>query len=402
MHPLIPDRTMSFSSSLAATIGLNEAVMLTWLNECVVILAADGAHGGPWQVPNNSLRAAMPFWDDDQLRQVLRSLHEKGVVQLSSVLFPESDPLTFHFGQTSAMTDNRVSEPVPQVNAAHVRQQSSAQPVQSDWHPSRDALMRLAQHGVPDSYSLSQLDAFILQAKEQRNHRNDWDTQFFRFVKKHWVYTQTDAHKAQRRLAEKAAFNVTTPERNERFQAPVSEAAPMGHHWQPSADAQLILQRAGIETQFIHDAIPEFVLYWQERGDAHKTWNTKFIQHVRQQWARYSATVDQSHMPTRINDDWQPAADCFDILAMAHIEVNFAKNLVKEFVLYWRDSNQLHTSWNSKFLQYVKHQWGRQLNQPGHMQNGESAHGAAKTQSGVEPGYTTAAASRQRLNDTSW
>jgi hypothetical protein len=358
---------------------------------------------------------------------VLRNLHEKGLLRLISPLFPDAPQLIFCFGvpsQQPSSNNVQASQTIPVASNEHNRaaqpqqpafqkpafQQptqpvSSKQPIQQQWQPTRDGLNRLQQHGIPDSYSLSKLDEFILQARENGNNRNDWNTQFFRFIKKHWVYTQTDAHKKQQRIAEKAAFNTPhaqAPDRQERFQARREEAGPIAQQWQPSLDAQQILQRAGIDPQFIQDSIPEFVLYWQERGDAHKTWNTKFIQHVRQQWARYSSSLEHSSVPTRIVDDWQPDNDCYDILAMAHIDVPYAKSLIGEFVMYWRDSNQLQTSWNSKFLQYVKQQWARQLNQGSQIGGKANAGSQSGTQSNSEPGYATAAASRQRLTDTDW
>ncbi|MGK0250533.1 MAG: hypothetical protein ACI910_003304 [Oleispira sp.] len=386
MHPLIADKTLVFSPALAATIGLEEAIALTWLNDIAQALG-----GIQWHINNDQVREVLSFWDDQKIRLVLRNLHEKGLLRLISPLFPDAPQLIFCFGAPAQ------EQPTQTV--------SSKQPMQPQWQPTRDGLNRLQQHGIPDSYSLSKLDEFILQARENGNNRNDWNTQFFRFIKKHWVYTQTDAHKKQQRIAEKSAFNTPhaqAPDRQERFQARREEAGPIAQQWQPSLDAQQILQRAGIDPQFIQDSIPEFVLYWQERGDAHKTWNTKFIQHVRQQWARYSSSLEHSSVPTRIADDWQPDNDCYDILAMAHIDVPYAKGLIGEFVMYWRDSNQLQTSWNSKFLQYVKQQWARQLNQGSQIGGKANAGSQSGTQSNSEPGYATAAASRQRLSDTDW
>lgn len=402
MHPLIADKTLVFSPALAATIGLDEAIALTWLNDI-----AQAMGGIQWHVNNDQVRQAFPFWDDQKLRLVLRSLHEKGLIQLISPLFPDAPQLIFCFPrqQPSAAKSTGHSaiaeRPADSANfqQASSYQASSHQPMQQQWQPNRDCLNRLQQHGIPDSYSLSKLDEFILQTRENGNNRNDWNTQFFRYIKKHWVYTQTDAHKKQQRLAEKASFSTShtqAPDRQERFQARREEAVPIAQQWQPSLDAQQILQRAGIQPQFIQDSIPEFVLYWQERGDAHKTWNTKFIQHVRQQWARYSSSLEHSSLPTRIADDWQPANDCYDILAMAHIDVHYAQSLIGEFILYWRDSNQLQTSWNSKFLQYVKQQWARQLNQ------GSQTGGKYAKPGTAQSSNSTASASLDQLLDNDW
>jgi len=387
MHPLIADKTLVFSPALAATIGLEEAITLTWLNDI-----AQAMGGIQWHINNEQVRQVFPFWDDQKIRLALRSLHEKGLIQLISPLFPDAPQLIFCFPDQSRQAAQSIQQEPAQ-------QPTIKQPMQQQWQPSRDGLNRLQQHGIPDSYSLSKLDEFILQARENGNNRNDWNTQFFRFIKKHWVYTQTDAHKKQQRIAEKASFSThhtQAPDRQERFQARREEAGPIAQQWQPSLDAQQILQRAGIDAQFIQDSIPEFVLYWQERGDAHKTWNTKFIQHVRQQWARYSSSLEHSSMPTRINEEWQPANDCYDILAMAHIDVNYAKSLIGEFVLYWRDSNQLQTSWNSKFLQYVKQQWARQLNQGSQTGGNYAKSGTAQS------GNSTASASLDQLLDNDW
>ena len=416
MHSLIADKTLVFSPALATAIGLEEAIALTWLNDI-----AQAMGGIQWHVNNDQVRQVFPFWDDQKLRLVLRNLHEKGLVQLVSPLFPDAPQLIYCFPQQTSEAPRQpnhqrvqsldqhaapTQQAQPnQMSSQRTQSANSHQPMEQQWQPSRDGLNRLQQHGIPDSYSLSKLDEFILQTRENGNNRNDWNTQFFRFIKKHWVYTQTDAHKKQQKIAAKASFSTShtlAPDRQERFQARREEAGPIAQQWQPSLDAQQILQRAGIDPQFILDSIPEFVLYWQERGDAHKTWNTKFIQHARQQWARYSSSLEHSSVPTRIGDDWQPDNDCYDILAMAHIDLHYAQGLIGEFVLYWRDSNQLQTSWNSKFLQYVKQQWARQLNQGSQIGGQANAGSQSGTQPNSEPGYTTAAASRQRLTDTDW
>ncbi|MAD47568.1 MAG: hypothetical protein CMI02_08530 [Oceanospirillaceae bacterium] len=399
-HPLFSDNTIALSATLAATIGLEEAVLLTVLNDAARLQSH--AQTG---ISHPALRAQLPFWDDVSIRRVLRSLCDKGLISLQGALFPEGDMLLFNF------TDHAREQP-PRADALHTPAAPPAAsaatpahtkaPLQTDWQPHEDTLQRLQQHGIPRSFSWAQLDTFMLAGQEQGANRNDWNTRFFRHVKAQWVYQQNDAQRHQRALEK--SFNgpaqaaQTTPgHERTAFRPGQEEAGPIAHDWQPNQDACQILTRAGIDPQFIADAVPEFVLYWAERGDAFKTWNSKFIQHVRQQWARYSASVEHSPLPTRIAENWQPSPDCFDILSMAHIDRRFAEQLVPEFVLYWRDANQVHNSWNSRFLQYVKQQWGKRLAQSG------DAHGqSANRQQGAQPGYATAEASIQRLKDTSW
>ncbi|MEC8444535.1 MAG: DnaT-like ssDNA-binding domain-containing protein [Pseudomonadota bacterium] len=422
IHPLIGDHTISLSSTLAATIGLNEALLLTVLNDAARLQTQPQA-----RLAADTLRRQLPFFDDATLKATISSLISQGLLVLHGPEFGLSAGIIFSFGdapnarqaergpavparytatqpqasktplqgnahaspgqaarQTPVQMSAQSSAQSPAHAPSHSGRGNQAQPIPEQWSPAEETLQRLEQHGIPRAFSCAQLDAFVLQGREQGSNRNDWNTRFFRHVKNQWVYTQNDASRF-RRQEERTAFSP----------APKEEARPISADWSPSDDARQILQRAGIDPQFISDAVPEFVLYWAERGDAIKTWNSKFIQHVRQQWARYTAAVEHSTVPTRIDSQWTPADDCFDILAMGHIPEDFARALVGEFVLYWRDSNQVHNSWNSRFLQYVKQQWAKRLAQSG---SGEG-HGQQAT---AQPGYATAEASVHRLNDTSW
>ena len=55
--------------------------------------------------------------------------------------------------------------------------------------------------------------------------------------------------------------------------------------------------------------------------------------------------------------DWMPNQNCFDVLKLARIDEKFARDQLPEFKIYWLDSNQVITSWNSKFIQHVKYKW---------------------------------------------
>lgn len=390
-HPLLTDTSIPISVTLAATIGLNEAVLLTVISQ---IALGQPAHS--IFVQRELLRQQLPFWDDVTIRQTLSTLCQKGLLVMTGPMYPEAPELKLAFSQethpASTQSTPHITTQQSPVPAYHNTQLNGmehtgytaqiAATTTNDWKPSEDTLKRLQQHGVSVSFAWAQLDAFMLQSQERGQSRNDWNTRFFRYVKNQWVYTQNDAQRQKNRYDSATTFQVNR-----------EEPQPITGQWHPSNDALQILQRSGVDGQFIEDAIPEFVLYWSERGEAHKTWNSKFIQHIRQQWARYSAALEHSNLPLPIASDWQPAADCFDILAMAHIDPEFARSHVAEFVLYWRDSGQVHNSWNSRFLQYVKQQWARKLASPENHNHGQSP---------AEPDYSTAAASLQRLNDTDW
>ncbi|NNC55715.1 MAG: hypothetical protein HKO07_08350, partial [Pseudomonadales bacterium] len=138
-----------------------------------------------------------------------------------------------------------------------------------------------------------------------------------------------------------------------------------------------ILLRMGVNRNFIDDAVPEFVLHWRERGVEQKTWNSKFVNHIKYQWAKYTHAMANETDPVPIDENWQPQSKVFYVLALANIDAAFAQQLVPEFVMYWRDKNELHHSWNTKFLQFTKHQWARNHKLENHGKNDRN-HGAGE------------------------
>jgi hypothetical protein len=63
---------------------------------------------------------------------------------------------------------------------------------------------------------------------------------------------------------------------------------------------------SSIEQQFADNLIPEFIMYWQEEGKAHNSWNSKFFQHVKYQWQK---KVNENILPKdiekRVESSWK-------------------------------------------------------------------------------------------------
>ena len=60
-----------------------------------------------------------------------------------------------------------------------------------------------------------------------------------------------------------------------------------------------------------------------------------------------------------MTSEWSPNEDFFDILGLTDIPREFAEKAKPEFIMYWKETGQSLTSWNSKFLQHVKYNWER-------------------------------------------
>ncbi len=377
---LVPEQPLVFSPGLAATIGLEEAILLQKLHALFAHREAQLRQGYAWlRVERGFLLRQLPFWEPADLHRIVRSLVDKGVLLVESPPLHSAEELLFALnepaGGNAAPAGQRRVQPHPQQAPVAPPTRRSAGQLPANWAPSEDLLQLLGlNHNIPRQFALDQLEDFIFYWRERGEISHAWENKFRQHVTSAW-------RRHQQQQAE--AFR--------------AKPTPLTNAWRPSEDAVDIMTRGGVDRTFIEDAIPEFVLYWRERGDAPRELNTRFIQHIRLQWARYTASVGRGGEPAPISDDWQPAEDVYDILRMSHIDEDFARGLLPEFIVYWRDSGQVHTSWNSKFLQHVKFHWAKQhqMQQAGHSHDRR------------QPGSHSTGRTRDRsladdLSDTSW
>jgi hypothetical protein len=323
-------------------------------------------------VGRDFLLRTLPFWDIEDLQRTSRSLVDKGVLLVESPPLHQSQTLVFALNEPAA--ESAVHTPPPEELATPPpRRSAGLLPIH--WHPSEDLLQLLAlNHNIPRQFALEQLEDFVFYWRERGETSHAWENKFRQHVVGNW-------RRHQQNQAE--AFRTPTPTK-------------LDNNWRPSADAMDIMRRSDIDPDFIEQAIPEFILYWRERGAPPRELNSKFIQHIRIQWARYTSSLEHSTEPKRITDHWQPSEDVYDILRMSHIDTDFARTLLPEFIVYWRDSNQVHTSWNSKFLQHVKYHWAKRHQ----MEQTEASH--AGQQGSHSTGRTRDRSLEQDLTDTSW
>ena len=366
----IPERQLLFSPGLAATIGLEEAILLQHLHALFEHHEAQVRDNHAWlSVERDYLLRSLPFWSVEDLHRISRNLVDKGVLLIESPPLHSTERLVFAINEPV----HQVSSPPPAPTAPPMRRSAGLLPIH--WAPSEDLLQLLGMnHNIPRQFALDQLEDFIFYWRERGETSHAWENKFRQHVTSNWRRQQQ--HQA------------------EAFRAP--EKTTLDNSWRPSLDAMEIMERGGIDRDFIEQAIPEFILYWRERGAAPKELNSKFIQHIRIQWAKYTSSLEHSTEPKRIADHWQPTEDVFDILRMSHIDTEFAHSLLPEFIVYWKDTNQAHTSWNSKFLQHVKYHWAKrhQIDQADNKHAGQQGSNTA--------GRTRDRSLQDDLTDTSW
>jgi hypothetical protein len=335
---LIPEKPLCISPSLAATIGLEEACMLSLLSEVATHQQSRLSEGRQWlELDDERVSRLMPFWTDYDIERISRNLKDKGIILLSSAPYIASRKLCVAFNEEEITVSN--APPTPII--------ASANRIDPTWQPDQELLRRIAEHNIPPVFIRQQIPEFITYWRERGEISHAWGAKFLKHVVHQWREHQTSLARQTR-------------ESETEFLRRDQEVA-MHSSWRPSRDAlEVLVKHANISLAFVEDAIPEFVLYWQERGEVGRTWNSKFIQHVKRQWLRYSSALEHDTEPRRIPNDWQPSAEVYDVLRLANIDLEFGKRQVAEFLLFWRDSNQVYSSWNTKFLQHVKYHWAKQ------------------------------------------
>ena len=127
--------------------------------------------------------------------------------------------------------------------------------------------------------------------------------------------------------------------------------------WLPNMDAVSILKSAEVSEEFITNSIPEFILFWREKNFKSDSWNTLFVNHVRKEWAKFTNRINDKNKPKKMVANWEPDPSCYDVLKLAKINKKFAAEQLAEFRIFWIDTNEIMTSWNSKFIQHVKYKW---------------------------------------------
>lgn len=324
-------------------------------------------HDADWQCINKqTLRKWLPFWQDSDIKRILKSISDKGIVHFNSPPFGQSEQLFFSFDAKKPASSLQSTTQAAYKEA----QQQYKNAISQTWQPDRETLRYIEETlGIAKRYAAQQVQDFVFHHQSQGTLAANWSTMFIRWVNKR--NKEDQSHPAI-------------------FKGDASRTQTIGQDWQPEATTTEILQKAGVAQSFIEDCISEFVLYWMEKGEAHNTWNTKFVAWVRRQWARFSASLAHPTDPVPMSEGWTPAEDVYEILAMANIDRAFAQSIVQEFVLYWRDSKQLHTSWNSKFLQHAKHLWSKRL-------NGQTTSAATSQRD-----YAANTSIQERVKDLSW
>ena len=292
------DPKISFSKEIAFTIGLEEAVLVEFLKNSKTDINP---------ITLEQITNELNFWNRERIIELLESLIKIGLV--SKAIHKNSISFTYN----------------------NLKQKTKSNK-ENKWTPDKEVLDQINEYGIPEDFANLQIDDFKKLNEERHQTGNNWGIKFLRFVIKKWRFKQAEDSKKKK-------------------------IRPISKDWFPDKDAKDILIRSGINEEFIDKEIPEFILYWGERKEESDIWNSKFISHIRRQWGRFKDIKENDNLPSKMTSEWNPNEDFFDILELTDIPREFAENAKPEFIMYWKDTGQSLSSWNSKFLQHVKFHW---------------------------------------------
>ena len=137
--------------------------------------------------------------------------------------------------------------------------------------------------------------------------------------------------------------------------------SPMPANWTPNKEVLARLAEHNIPAGFIREQIPEFVTYWRERGESHRSWGAKFQAAVVRRWRQYEqhrAREQQNQArQTPLPEDWQPDEQVLAQLSQEGIPLAHINDCANRFKLYYRDTGTTVSSWAMTFYAWVKKDW---------------------------------------------
>lgn len=128
--------------------------------------------------------------------------------------------------------------------------------------------------------------------------------------------------------------------------------------WRPIDAVYQLLAQHNIPRNFIDDQMPEFILYWSERGEKNYSWGSKFAKHIMHEW-RVHEIKQAKQVAVKpliaMTSDWRPSKKAMDFLLKAGIAKPFIDECIVSFVMYWMERGELSNTWHSKFVQHCQY-----------------------------------------------
>lgn len=149
--------------------------------------------------------------------------------------------------------------------------------ISTDWQPSDALYQLLAQQNIPRDFIQDRVAGFVLYWAERGDKEHAWNSKFAKHIVHEWRHFEIEQAKVQAQTAAKKN---------------IPPVKPITMDWRPKKMAVDHLLACGIQKSLIDECIVSFVMYWSERGEAHNTWNSKFVAHVKHRDSQLQAIAN--------------------------------------------------------------------------------------------------------------
>lgn len=348
MSSLIPSRQIAFSTELAATLGLEEAILLQCLSDESQVSQPETSGGYSWfSLGAVQLKKQLPFWQESDIQRIAENLRQQGVILISSAPLSESKELRYAFNEGASNKAHNVIEHKKPAEK-NISNETRANLISPTWKPDEWCIKALGQHGVPIHFIEQQVPEFVLYWRERGITAHSWSSKFNKHVMRNWRTYESRKNDQETSLFDKPSWEWEEKE----------SSYVITDEWHPSESTiEFLIVKSRIKGDFIEGAIPEFILYWMEKGIESDNWDAMFRKHVQRQWDMLHHNIKNDNTPTTIAANWVPSQDCYRVLELAKIDLNFAQSQIPEFIMYWKERNELRPSWDKLFVYHAKKAW---------------------------------------------
>ena len=177
-----------------------------------------------------------------------------------------------------------VVEKKRQAEAQRERQKSACS-LALDWVPESGYVHQLTEAGVEPGFITETLHEFRAYWHDRGEPRDNWNYIFQKYVRAQWARLQASRQKG-------------------------CAPAPMSESWEPGQTCMdLITNHRQIDERFARDLVPEFRLYWMQRGGEHPAWDNVFLKWCGACWSQRGDGLrqrlsDQNFMDRLLDTDW--------------------------------------------------------------------------------------------------
>lgn len=140
----------------------------------------------------------------------------------------------------------------------------------NQWQPAAHTVEYLEKLDIDPQFIDDCVAEFVHKWIENGSFRNNWGDLFCQHVSKQWTY-----------FREGVTVNPT--------------ATIINNDWAPTPECvELLKTQCEMDETFIASQIPEFILYWRNRGEPKHSWDSIFIRHLKYVWAKQHQLINHS------------------------------------------------------------------------------------------------------------